>query len=160
MTCRYQRVTPRLLPAGAAVAGWVIFLPLEERVLSTARSESGLKARATVREGEELEYIKDGGISEAAAGFWSISKPFSENLTGEDARLTLWRGRSRPRLGWLSKRTGQKMARRGLDIARSAEVCFPCTATNRSRTRLRARSRYSCLTLVLIRQKQCRLKFA
>jgi hypothetical protein len=35
VTCRYQRVTPRLLPAGAAVAGWVIFLPLEERVLST-----------------------------------------------------------------------------------------------------------------------------
>ena len=46
MTCRYQQITPRLLPAGAAVAGWVNFLPLEERVLSTAHSESGLKGRA------------------------------------------------------------------------------------------------------------------
>ena len=51
MTCRYQRVTPRLLPAGAAVAGWVIFLPLEERVLSTARSESGFKS-ACLKKGE------------------------------------------------------------------------------------------------------------
>ena len=38
MPCRYQQLTLRLLPAGAAVAGWVIFLPLEERV-STERSE-------------------------------------------------------------------------------------------------------------------------
>ena len=48
MTCRYQRVTPRLLPAGAAVAGWVIFLPLKERVLSTARSEFGFNLNSEV----------------------------------------------------------------------------------------------------------------
>jgi hypothetical protein len=30
--CRYQQFTLRLLPAGAAVAGWAIFLPLDERV--------------------------------------------------------------------------------------------------------------------------------
>ena len=43
MLCRYQQFTLQLLPAGAAVAGWVIILPLEERVLSTARSEFRLK---------------------------------------------------------------------------------------------------------------------
>jgi hypothetical protein len=32
-----------LLPAGAAVAGWVIFLPLEERVLFTAHSDFGFR---------------------------------------------------------------------------------------------------------------------
>jgi hypothetical protein len=39
----YQQFTLRLLPVGAAVAGWVIFLPLEERSLSTGRSEFGFK---------------------------------------------------------------------------------------------------------------------
>ena len=39
---RYQRPTLRLLPAGATVAGWVIFLPLDRRALSTARAKSGL----------------------------------------------------------------------------------------------------------------------
>ena len=37
---RYQRLTPRLLPAGATVAGWVSFLPLDQRALSTAHVES------------------------------------------------------------------------------------------------------------------------
>jgi len=39
---RYQRPTLRLLPAGATVAGWVIFLPLDRRALSTARVKPGL----------------------------------------------------------------------------------------------------------------------
>ena len=43
--CRYQQLALRLLPAGAAVAGWVIFLPLEERALFTAHSEFGLILR-------------------------------------------------------------------------------------------------------------------
>jgi hypothetical protein len=32
--CRFQQPTPRLLPAGATVAGWDIFLPLIQRALS------------------------------------------------------------------------------------------------------------------------------
>jgi hypothetical protein len=43
--CRCQQLTLRLLPAGAAVAGWAIFLPLEERALSTAHSDFGLKSQ-------------------------------------------------------------------------------------------------------------------
>src|SRR5262245_30263286 len=39
---RYQRLTPRLLPAGATVAGWVSFLPLDQRALSTAHDFCGL----------------------------------------------------------------------------------------------------------------------
>src|SRR5262249_51173655 len=39
---RYQRLTPRLLPAGATVAGWVSFLPLDQRALSTAHEFCGL----------------------------------------------------------------------------------------------------------------------
>jgi len=41
---RYQRFTPRLLPAGATVAGWVIFLPLDQRALSTAHDFCGLES--------------------------------------------------------------------------------------------------------------------
>jgi len=33
---RYQFATLRLLPAGATVAGWDTFLPLDLRALSTA----------------------------------------------------------------------------------------------------------------------------
>jgi len=40
---RYQRLTPRLLPAGATVAGWVSFLPLDQRALSTAHEFCGLE---------------------------------------------------------------------------------------------------------------------
>jgi len=42
---RYQRLTPRLLPAGATVAGWVSFLPLDQRALSTAHEFCGLVTR-------------------------------------------------------------------------------------------------------------------
>ena len=42
MLHRYQRFTPRLLPAGAIVAGWVIFLLLDQRALSTAHDFCGL----------------------------------------------------------------------------------------------------------------------
>src|SRR5215831_3256995 len=42
MLRRYQRLTPRLLPAGATVAGWVSFLPLDQRALSTAHEFCGL----------------------------------------------------------------------------------------------------------------------
>src|SRR6516162_1386181 len=42
---RYQRLTPRLLPAGATVAGWVSFLPLDQRALSTAHEFCGLVLR-------------------------------------------------------------------------------------------------------------------
>ena len=42
MLRRYQRLTPRLLPAGATVAGWVSFLPLDQRALSTAHEFFGL----------------------------------------------------------------------------------------------------------------------
>ena len=46
MLRRYQRLTPRLLPAGATVAGWVSFLPLDQRALSTAHEFCGLAGRS------------------------------------------------------------------------------------------------------------------
>ena len=42
MVCRYQHSTLQLLPAGATVAGWVIFLPLDQRALFTAHEIFGL----------------------------------------------------------------------------------------------------------------------
>ena len=42
MLRRHQRPTPRLLPAGATVAGWDIFLPLDQRALFTAHAKLGL----------------------------------------------------------------------------------------------------------------------
>ena len=42
MTDRYQSTTLRLLPAGATVAGWDIFLPLDQRALFTAHEKCGL----------------------------------------------------------------------------------------------------------------------
>ena len=42
MVCRYQHSTLQLLPAGATVAGWVIFLPLDQRALFTAHEICGL----------------------------------------------------------------------------------------------------------------------
>ena len=45
---RYQRLTPRLLPAGATVAGWVSFLPLDQRALSTAHEFCGLALRCAL----------------------------------------------------------------------------------------------------------------
>ena len=42
MLRRHQRPTPRLLPAGATVAGGDIFLPLDQRALFTAHAISGL----------------------------------------------------------------------------------------------------------------------
>ena len=39
---RYQRPTPGLLPAGATVVGWDIFLPLDQRALFTAHAKVGL----------------------------------------------------------------------------------------------------------------------
>ena len=45
MVCRYQHSTLQLLPAGATVAGWVIFLPLDQRALFTAHEIFGLKLR-------------------------------------------------------------------------------------------------------------------
>ena len=42
MFCRFQHPTLRLLPAGATVAGWVIFLPLDQRALFTAHEKVGL----------------------------------------------------------------------------------------------------------------------
>ena len=46
---RYQRSTLRLLPAGATVAGWAIFLPLDQRALFTAHEIFWLK------EGQHLQ---------------------------------------------------------------------------------------------------------
>jgi hypothetical protein len=40
--CRFQHPTLRLLPAGATVAGWVIFLPLDQCALFTAHEKDGL----------------------------------------------------------------------------------------------------------------------
>ena len=40
--CRYRQPTLRLLPAGASVAGWDIFLPLDQRALSRRTRFSGL----------------------------------------------------------------------------------------------------------------------
>ena len=42
VVCRYQHSTLQLLPAGATVAGWVIFLPLDQRALFTAHEIFGL----------------------------------------------------------------------------------------------------------------------
>jgi len=43
VVCRYQHSTLQLLPAGATVAGWVIFLPLDQRALFTAHEIFGLR---------------------------------------------------------------------------------------------------------------------
>jgi len=40
--CRCQQATLRLLPAGATVAGWAFFLPLDQRALFTAHDFRGL----------------------------------------------------------------------------------------------------------------------
>src|SRR5262245_50132285 len=40
--CRFRQATLRLLPAGATVAGWAIFLPLDQRALFTAHDFCGL----------------------------------------------------------------------------------------------------------------------
>ena len=40
--CRCQQATLRLLPAGATVAGWAFFLPLDQRALFTAHDFCGL----------------------------------------------------------------------------------------------------------------------
>ena len=55
--CRCQQLTLWLLPAGAAVAGWVIFLPLEERVLFTSHSDEGVSMR-----GPSVDQIPRGPI--------------------------------------------------------------------------------------------------
>jgi len=46
--CRCQHSTLRLLRAGATVAGWVIFLPLDQRALFTAHEKIGLALTAFV----------------------------------------------------------------------------------------------------------------
>jgi len=43
--CLTPAVHAPVLPAGAAVAGWVFFLPMDERVLFTAHSEFRLNAQ-------------------------------------------------------------------------------------------------------------------
>jgi len=45
VVCRYQHSTLQLLPAGATVAGWVIFLPLDQRALFTAHEIFGLEVQ-------------------------------------------------------------------------------------------------------------------
>jgi len=39
--CCFQHLALRLLPAGATVAGWVIFLPLDQRALSRRTRKMG-----------------------------------------------------------------------------------------------------------------------
>ena len=76
MTCRYQQITPRLLPAGAAVAGWVNFFPLEERVLSTAHSESGFKSACLKREVPTKSFrLSTQGAAEFRRRF-AMARPF------------------------------------------------------------------------------------
>jgi hypothetical protein len=45
--CRCQQPTPQLLPAGATLAGWDIFLPLDQRALFTAHGICGLGGAST-----------------------------------------------------------------------------------------------------------------
>jgi hypothetical protein len=49
--CRCQQPTPQLLPAGATLAGWDIFLPLDQRALFTAHGICGLVGRRQPSQG-------------------------------------------------------------------------------------------------------------
>jgi hypothetical protein len=47
--CRCQQPTPQLLPAGATLAGWDIFLPLDQRAPFTAHGICGLASHLVRR---------------------------------------------------------------------------------------------------------------
>jgi hypothetical protein len=63
VTDRYQSTTLRLLPAGATVAGWDIFLPLDHSALSRRVEEAREKLPeliGLVERGELITITRDG----------------------------------------------------------------------------------------------------